>query len=462
MSHDGYGRTVENRLRPLGAYTRLIEDKSGKPFLTVEEYSDASKITVEKDLVAFLIPILQKVCDEVKSELICVNSETIPWLKTDSGSYRNDLKPDFTVIHRAMVQALRVSSEGVIIGRPKWNAIEALRVVGKAKIDKKYEGFGEICLYTEIVAQQIAHGKKGYSGTIRGIAIDRTSFILVETNCAGPVRAIEGNLGTLGSYELFQNFFSRNDPLTTSFMRLCHELGVKEHYISAGKESRSLLGKGFSGRAFVVKGVSGTTFVLKVVITDLESSKTEQEFDRLLVETQSNTPHVVRVVEGSFKSGEFEIDSDTFWSGASRIPSSKKKYYGYLMEDVGAPIRYNTIRETDRTDICKSLNALHVRNVYHGDARIPNVVKCEKTFKWIDFHHMIGASPAIAAIDDVNKLMISMFPSQEFPKGESYQKLLKSYGKDQTFNGMKDILKFYSPSPDLPSVGDMKLSGDER
>jgi hypothetical protein len=255
-------------------------------------------------------------------------------------------------------------------------------------------------------------------------------------------------------------FFSRNDPLTTSFMRLCRELGVREHYIASSGAYRSLLGKGYSGRAFVVKNLDGTIFVLKVVITDQDSndSKTEQEFGRLL-EAQKIIPlHVVKVIGDSFRSGGFQIDSGMFWSGAKPLVTHKK-YYGYLMESVGAPVRCDTVKAADRKKICASLNELHLKGVYHGDARIPNVVNCSETFKWIDFHHMCGASPAIAAVDDVNKLMTSMFPSQNFMKDKSYQALLKLYGEHRRSKDMKSILKFHSTKTNLLLAGSSKLSG---
>ena len=51
----------------------------------------------------------------------------------------------------------------------------------------------------------------------------------------------------------------------------------------------------------------------------------------------------------------------------------------------------NPIRQL--TGIFDALLRLHLLGVYHGDARMPNLLVCEKTLKWIDLMHDPKTTP---------------------------------------------------------------------
>jgi hypothetical protein len=296
---------------------------------------------------------------------------------------------------------------------------------------------------------------KNKFSTVRGIAIDSDKFILLESNCHSPFVAIEGKLCTPGSFDLFKEFFSRDDPLTKSFVILCKELDVGEIYHCREgwwqsylvilcneldvRENRregwwqSYLGRGSSGTAFVVKGTTvGNICVLKVVISEQKSDKTKEEFNRLLIAYRIIPSSVVEVIDGSFKSGYINVGSRKFY------------YCGYLMNSVGTPLRSHELKAEERTKICCSLNALHCNGIFHGDARVPNAVNFGGNFKWIDFHDTIPASTETAAIYDVKTLMGSMFLNYAYGiRSEDFQQLLDAYGRDPTAKCMLDILEFH-------------------
>ena len=430
MTNNGYGRTVKNALLEKKAYTTFTGCGSERSVLSVEEVSEARKCETEKSLVIFLTPFLQSICDEVGEGMMCLNSERVPWLKTDSGNTHNDLKPDLNIIHRAMVC---LQGEEGTTGKPVWQVLESLRVVIEAKSTLDDSGFGETCKYTEIIAQQKYHMSKNKFSTVRGIAIDSDKFILLESNCHSPFVAIEGKLCTPGSFELLKDFFSQDDPLTKSFVILCKELDVREIHDKREGWWQSYLGRGSSGTAFLVKGRTvGNICVLKVAISEQESDKTKDEFNRLSIAYRTIPSSVVEVIDGSFKSGYINVGSWKFY------------YRGYLMNNVGTPLRSDKLEAEERTKICCSLNALHCNGIFHGDARVPNVVNIGGNFKWIDFHDTVRASTETAAIYDVKTLMGSMFLDYAYGiRSEDFQQLLDAYGRDPTAKCMLDILEFH-------------------
>jgi hypothetical protein len=115
MTNNGYGRTVKNALLEKKAYTTFTGCGSERSVLSVEEVSEARNCENEKSIVIFLSPFLQSICNEVGEGMMCLNSERVPWSKTDSGNPHNDLKPDLNIIHRAMVC---LKEEGGTTGKP--------------------------------------------------------------------------------------------------------------------------------------------------------------------------------------------------------------------------------------------------------------------------------------------------------------------------------------------------------
>jgi RIO-like serine/threonine protein kinase len=199
-------------------------------------------------------------------------------------------------------------------------------------------------------------------------------------------------------------------------MLLCDALGVKEHHTErSGGELQSFLGRGRSGRTFVVVDSEGSVCALKVVVSEESFHKTSEEFGRLVVAGERLPDRVVRVKRGSLREGRFDIATVQYF------------YQGYLMEDVGTPVSALRLTTPQCEQICRALNALHINEIFHGDARVPNVVLCDGRFKWIDFHPLVGASAGIGATRDVKELIDSFCWGRGSVAWPNFADLLQSY-----------------------------------
>jgi hypothetical protein len=303
---------------------------------------------------------------------------------------------------------LRKEKNGKIAGKPVPQVIETLRVVGEAKVALDQNSFGTICGYTRTVAEQFRDEIEG--NIVRGILLNSSKFILVESNRAGSLRATEGHLDAPGSFQLIQTFFSREDPLTKSFVLLCEALGVKEHHTERAEGwFQSFLGRGRFGSTFVVRSLASETEIcaLKIVVSkEHYIAKMMREFELLAAAHEKMPTHVVRVKKDSFAEGLFHIGGISYY------------YSGYLMEEVGVPLQPSMLNDDVCEQICRSLNDLHRKDIHHGDARYPNVVICDGHYKWIDFSTLTSVAGRFGFIFDV-KCLIDSF---KFPLSVDWNK----------------------------------------
>jgi hypothetical protein len=141
---------------------------------------------------------------------------------------------------------------------------------------------------------------------------------------------------------------------------------------------QSFLGNGKFGRCFVVKTNDGQDKALKIVlVANLKEpyagtvlTGTKAEFASLSGILSMYT-NVVRIQPESL--------TEIFYEG-------KSIGVGYLMDDVGTQLIANEIRSREALSmILRSLKVLHEGFIYHGDARITNVILHNGAIKWIDF-----------------------------------------------------------------------------
>jgi hypothetical protein len=404
MTAGSYGEFTRTKLLQNGQYTIFAGDGSKPGILKTDEVMFAKELKTKEELISYLTPSFQALCDEIAPlGMTIINTENTLW----SGGLENcmptgNLKPDLAVIHRAMVhfEGLPGAENH---GRPVPEVIDTLRVLCKAQLKLDDKGFGEICSSTEMVARSFEYTLRKVS-TVRGIAFDSSKFILVESNQADAVRAVEGMLDAPGSLELVREFFSREDPLTRSFVLMCDALGVKEYPSDwPGGGARSCLGRGRYGGAFIVKGLTGPEdekpHVLKIAVSEGSTQKdTRYQFDCMMGSYEDLPNHVVRVKEGSFTYGYFKIASVNYG------------YSGYLIEDVGVPMpQQSDLTQEVCAEICRSLNALHLNGIYHGDPHYGNVVLCDGQYKWIDFGMVCSGIKEKVIIYDAKCLIESFF-----------------------------------------------------
>jgi len=77
---------------------------------------------------------------------------------------------------------------------------------------------------------------------------------------------------------------------------------------------------------------------------------------------------------------------------------------GYLMSVVGCPVENN---KTNVKKMLESLNRLHKRGIYHGDARIQNVVQWEDNIYWVDFRTSSLSASNVFRSNDVKQFLES-------------------------------------------------------
>jgi hypothetical protein len=396
MSPTSYGKATKDNLLLNDKYVRFVGDESKPSILSTEQVKYAQTLEREESLVKYLTPFFQGLCDRITPGMTVINCDNKRWLSNPSGNKLQDLKPSWAIIHRAMVR-LRKEKNGKIAGKPVPEVIETLRAVGEAKVTLDQNAFGTICRYTRTVAEQFRGEIEG--SIVRGILLSSSKFILVESNRAGSVRATEGHLGAPGSFQLIQRFFSREDPLTKSFVLLCEALGVKEHHTERSEGwFQSFLGKDRFGSTFVVRSSASENEIcaLKIFVSkERHGTMTMQEFELLAAAHEKMPTHVVRVKKDSFVEGLFHIGGISYY------------YSGYLMGEVGVPLQPSMLNEEVCERICRSLNDLHRNDIHHGDARYPNVVICDGHYKWIDFY---SVTVNVGIIFDV-KCLIDSFNS---------------------------------------------------
>jgi hypothetical protein len=107
MTNGGYGVTMKNDLLKRGHYRTFIGNGSERSVLSAGEVETAKAFKREKELVAYLTPFFQAICNEITLGLTVINSENIAWLPTRAMTSNYNLKPDIFAVHLAMAQLKR-------------------------------------------------------------------------------------------------------------------------------------------------------------------------------------------------------------------------------------------------------------------------------------------------------------------------------------------------------------------
>ena len=158
----------------------------------------------------------------------------------------------------------------------------------------------------------------------------------------------------------------------------------------------SFLGSGACGRVFRVfypDDDESITYAMKLVIsTDEDQTRIDDVENEYCQLDKAKGEGVIPVVFESFKSGSLDLNSKIVLFG------------GYLMSVVGCPVENNKINVKI---MLESLNGLHQRGIYHGDARIQNVVQCEDTIYWVDFRTSSLSASNVYCANDVEQFLMS-------------------------------------------------------
>jgi hypothetical protein len=269
--------------------------------------------------------------------------------------------------------------------------------------------FGKLAMHHEMVR-----------GRCLGMLCDASDFWLYESYGGNPLRLTRAKWTQPGTRDLVAAFFSAvpEPPLLSALRDLCAAFGTEVVVPTAADTPH--LGCGASGHVFAV-GHPDRPQALKVVLSGRHESAfaVSREFNDL--KRASALGAAVSPVKGAIRHLE---------RGGAPFAS------GYLMQHVGMPCTLCGPGRVTVAAVFGALERLHDAYIYHGDARLPNLLVVDGELRWIDFR---SAAPernepltreerADLVMEDVNALVGSCLPYRRAPQhSEALAPLLAEY-----------------------------------
>lgn len=359
-------------------------------------------------------------------DLLLVNSEEHKWIVTVSEHPENFMKPDFFLIKKGLqcdypetgskaLQKFRKLPENSDVrysfGKlSDWRLRDYILAVIEFKVKLTPEDFGKLVCYLQHLSRN--DNESAYYGMV----CDDVDVWLVSCSEGKADARIDTKWTTAGSAQLIRGFFSQRNHWCSVLDHCCAELKVKL------VANNSFLGCGGSGRVFSVMTEDGSQCALKIVhsvkTTDLTAVQAELMSLRSIKAAGGHTVTVMGLPVHY------------------RDPLSNEIIgIGYLMAEVGTVIRSEECRGNREliTELFRELYHLHGLRRYHGDPRLPNIIRHNNALLWIDFMRMNIETPS--EVD---------FPA--FVKHDVKTLLQSVYGKVDT-SGLSTVLDSYANAP---------------
>ena len=410
ISRTDQGLHIKSTLQSGDNYIQFQPQIGKIPFLN-EAQSELAKQSLiegkhENFLVAYFTPFFINLVKKVDPNMVFVNSEYYSWLQGLSGDITNAAKPDGFIMDKSLVnfrgpyKDASVCPEQIFGELASWGVRCSINSIWDAKKKVSLAGYADLCNYL----QRCGDGGRCYDGSWmnhKGVVYDAEKCYLVKSIRHTITHTTVFNWTDAGSYDLLKEFISHSDPWTKCLYALCDMLGVKvvvpvtTNAVTTAQLGGSFLGSGACGRVFKVFYPidESITYAMKLVIsTDEEEGRigeVENEFCQL---NNAKGEGVIPVVSDSLKLSSVNLNSKTLLFG------------GYLMSVVGCPVENN---KTNVKKMLESLNRLHKRGIYHGDARIQNVVQWEDTIYWVDFRTSSLSASSVFISNDVKQFLES-------------------------------------------------------
>jgi len=392
-------------------------EEGGGSVLSHSVYEELNSGTMdEHDLIARVTPELFNIC--VDAGFILGNSEDNAWIRVEHGSRLNDEKPDLfigfpglyeeTSPHRQqLLQHLRTPTASFIFGKPIW-AIKDMYFIMEFKVKSKRADRGTLYKYLK----NLSSGDK--ITRYYGILADKIGFTYSTCYNGNFSHPITNDWRSPGSRSFLVSKiqeFTETSRWVSLLQKLCQMLKVTVlGYIGCGNH----------GRCFkVMNFVTRAEFVLKIVLTghlinkDAEAAyaATQHEYKTLAEKPHRN---LVKVQPNSLK---VVLTSPTDTLGL-----------GYLMVDVGSAVSISNLETSQKLfELFESLRELHHAKIFHGDARIANVILRDGQFVWIDLMLSSSFDETISKSKDIWKLIQSLFGSATSDDAR-LQELVDEYG----------------------------------
>ncbi len=405
-----------------------------------QQLSEEDKKAADKEgyLCMRMTRYLNQVFADDHGDLVLINSEEVKWIVTISEHPDNDMKREFFVVRRRLqttcpesgskaLRKFRKLSENndvsYIFGKlSNWKLRDCVRAVIKFKKSLKAEDFGKLVCYLQHLSR---HDDES---TYYGMVCDDTNVWLV--SCTGGTTNVRDDIQwtDAGSTKLIQRFFSKRNQWCCLLDYCCAELGLK---LAA---SDAFLGCGASGRVFRVVTETGMECALKIVFSTKTADITAVEAElRSLQSIKAAGGHTVTAVPNSL----------VFY----RDPTSNAVHgAGYLMTEVGTVMSPDACRSDAQltTEVLQELFHLHSLRRYHGDPRLPNIIRYGDALLWIDFMRTNLATPRDEDFSefvrhDTKVLLLSIFGNE--------------YGNnDGGVNDVASAVEAYAAAPSEHSV----------
>lgn len=413
-------------------------DRVGDAVLNDDQYGSLQSIFDEHDLIVELTEHLEGIF----RGFAVVNSEVYPWLVT--GICHPKMKPDLFVCPISFYTKHRPNSgKKFYPEKYRYGTVEDTRLYGgvvvlDCKLTWSNKAFGELCTHLAHLGQGLQNNT-----TTSGMLLTKTGFALLEQLRGVPLRYLTGNWNEPGSLQAIRSFFEPTLGPFREIDNLCHSLGVVAlDPQSCGSDDCGFLGQGAFGRVIRVllestppaQARKRDVFAMKIMEnTTLNWTQLEEEYSRLKRHSVScGCTLIARAVS------EFRYTSNLC---------------GFLIQPVGAVTCTRDMifakHDPSLKQVLLALYRLHKHPppIFHGDARLPNLIMNDTTLTWIDLRdfRMMEGGPETWVHNfayDMTSLVTSLCPSLVKSDVGNLRQLITSYSEGPT-EGTLDALGDY-------------------
>ena len=347
---------------------KTFSPNGGTPFLDAEEKKEIDiHGHKEKWLVDFIVQRLEHIFPE--KAVVC--SEDFPWLPTPSKLKSSMQKPDVFVIHKAMYEERKPTSDKRMIrfGIPSDRAFYNGMCIIDFKPKLSDKAFGELVFHVRNLQWNIEQYDSAELLPTHKCALAHQKGIMLVTFRGPTVESVVDVLWDAGgSADAIRDFFNEfiHDFAMVLDLLLCTmELKIPDR--------GAFLGAGSTGCVFSVSpsissdghSSADRRLALKVVVGENRISKLLHEYQNNVV-IHKLVPHSV-------------VQAIAFQTTFDAHPGA-----GMLMAEVG-----ERISRISENDALKALQAFHESKYGHGDARIANLLRFGEKLKWCDLQHAV-------------------------------------------------------------------------